>query len=220
MHSVGEDGVGLLKFDFLGITNLSTLSDAVKRVEKIYGQIMDIEDIPLDDEKTFAMLARGETMGVFQLSGSGCTAFLKQLKPTSIHDINAMVALYRPGPMESIPQYIERKHNPDLISYLDPRLKEILDRSHGVITYQDDVLMIARELAGYSWLEADMLRKAMGKKIPEVMEAEKQKLLDGFRSYGKLSAPVSEKLWQLIEPFAAYGFNLSLIHISEPTRSY
>jgi len=207
MHSVGEDGVGLLKFDFLGITNLSTLSDAVKLVEKIYGQVMDIEDIPLDDEKTFAMLARGETMGVFQLSGSGCTSFLKQLKPTSIHDINAMVALYRPGPMESIPQYIERKHNQDLISYLDPRLKKILDRSYGVITYQDDVLMIARELAGYSWLEADMLRKAMGKKIPKVMEAEKQKLLDGFRSYGKLSVSVSEKLWQLIEPFAAYGFN-------------
>jgi DNA polymerase III subunit alpha len=207
MHSVGEDGVGLLKFDFLGIKNLAILADAVKRVKKIHNLDIDIENIPLDDPKTFAMLASGQTMGLFQLNGSGLTAFLKQLQPSSIHDINAMVALYRPGPMESIPSYIERKHNATLITYLDPRLKNILDRSYGVITYQDDVLMIARELAGYSWLEADMLRKAMGKKIPEVMEAEKQKLLDGFKNHGKLSPALAEKLWKLIEPFAAYGFN-------------
>ena len=207
MHSVGEDGVGLLKFDFLGIKNLAILADAVKRVKKIRGEEIDIENIPLDDSKTFGILARGETMGLFQLNGSGMTAFLKQLQPSTIHDINAMVALYRPGPMESIPSYIERKHNNHLVSYLDPRLEKILDRSYGVITYQDDVLMISRELAGYSWLEADMLRKAMGKKIPEVMEAEKQKLLDGFQSHGKLSPSLAEKLWKLIEPFAAYGFN-------------
>lgn len=207
MHSVGEDGVGLLKFDFLGIKNLSILADAVKRVKKIHGIKIDIENIPLDDSKTFAMLAAGQTMGLFQLNGSGMTAFLKQLQPSSIHDINAMVALYRPGPMESIPQYIERKHNPGLVTYLDPRLKNILDRSYGVITYQDDVMTIARELAGYSWLEADMLRKAMGKKIPEVMAAEKDKLLNGFVEYGKLTPALGEKLWKLIEPFAAYGFN-------------
>lgn len=206
MYSVGEDGVGLLKFDFLGITNLSILADAVERVQHIRGIEVDIENIPLDDPKTFEMLARGETMGLFQLSGSGMTHFLKELKPTSIHDINAMVALYRPGPMESIPQYIERKHNPRLITYLDPRLKDILIRSYGVITYQDDVLMVAITLAGYSWLQADTLRKAMGKKIPEVMEAEKEKLQKGFREYGKLTAEKAEKLWKLIEPFAAYGF--------------
>ncbi len=207
MHSVGEDGVGLLKFDFLGIKNLSILADAVHRVEKIRGIKIDIENIPVDDTKTFEMLARGETMGLFQLNGSGMTAFLKQLRPSSIHDINAMVALYRPGPMESIPQYIERKHNQTLVTYLDPRLEHILDRSYGVITYQDDVMMIAIELAGYSWLDADKLRKAMGKKIPEVMEAEKGKLLKGFVEYGKLSPVLGEKLWKLIEPFAAYGFN-------------
>lgn len=207
MHSVGEDGVGLLKFDFLGIKNLAILADAVKRVKKIHNIDVDIENIPLDDSKTFSMLASGQTMGLFQLNGSGMTAFLKQLQPSSIHDINAMVALYRPGPMESIPSYIERKHNANLVTYLDPRLKTILDRSYGVVTYQDDVLMISRELAGYSWLEADMLRKAMGKKIPEVMEAEKQKLLDGFKNHGKLTSALSEKLWKLIEPFAAYGFN-------------
>ncbi|OGG86086.1 DNA polymerase III subunit alpha [Candidatus Kaiserbacteria bacterium RIFOXYB1_FULL_46_14] len=207
MRSVGEDGVGLLKFDFLGIKNLAILADAVKRVKKIRGIEVDIENIPLDDKLTFEMLARGETMGLFQLNGSGMTAFLKQLQPSSIHDINAMVALYRPGPMESIPQYIERKHNASLIRYLDPRLGTILDRSYGVITYQDDVMMTAITLAGYSWLDADKLRKAMGKKIPEVMEAEKEKLLKGFAEYGKLSAQKAEQLWKLIEPFAAYGFN-------------
>lgn len=207
MHSVGEDGVGLLKFDFLGIKNLSVLAASVKRVKKIRDIDIDIENVPLDDTKTFEMLARGETMGVFQMGGSGMTHFLKELKPTSIHDINAMVALYRPGPMESIPQYIERKHNPRLINYLDPRLKDILSRSYGVVTYQDDVLMIAIILAGYSWLEADMLRKAMGKKIPKVMEAEKEKLLKGLVEKGKITKENAEKLWKLIEPFAAYGFN-------------
>ena len=207
MKSVGEDGVGLLKFDFLGIKNLAILADAVKRVKKIRAIEVDIENIPLDDATTFSILAKGETMGLFQLNGSGMTAFLKQLKPTTIHDINAMVALYRPGPMESIPQYIERKHNPSLVTYLDPRLAPVLDRSYGVITYQDDVMTIARILAGYSWLEADMLRKAMGKKIPEVMAAEKDKLMKGFAEFGKLSLSLGDKLWKLIEPFAAYGFN-------------
>ncbi|MCA9366393.1 DNA polymerase III subunit alpha, partial [Candidatus Kaiserbacteria bacterium] len=207
MRSVGEDGVGLLKFDFLGIKNLAILADAVKRVHAIHGIDVDIENIPLDDPKTFAILARGETMGLFQLNGSGMTSFLKQLQPSSIHDINAMVALYRPGPMESIPQYIERKHNSHLVSYLDPRLEKILDRSYGVITYQDDVMMISIELAGYSWLDADKLRKAMGKKIPEVMAAEKDKLMQGFLEHGQLTPQTADKLWKLIEPFAAYGFN-------------
>lgn len=206
MKSVGEDGVGLLKFDFLGIKNLAILADAVRRVKKIHGVEINIEKIPLDDPKTFTMLASGQTMGLFQLNGSGMTAFLKQLRPSTIHDINAMVALYRPGPMEMIPTYIERKHNPSLVSYLDPRLEEILERSYGVITYQDDVMMTAIKLAGYSWLDADKLRKAMGKKIPEVMAAEKDKLFKGFTEHGMTEAK-AEQLWKLIEPFAAYGFN-------------
>jgi len=210
MHSVGEDGVGLLKFDFLGIKNLAILADTVKRVKKIRGEDVDIEDIDVADTKTFQMLARGETMGLFQLNGTGMTSFLKQLKPSTIHDINAMVALYRPGPMESIPDYIARKHDASLVTFLDPRLEKILDRSYGVITYQDDVMMISIALAGYSWLDADKLRKAMGKKIPEVMEAEKAKLMDGFRDFGKLAPKVADKLWERIEPFAAYGFNKCL----------
>lgn len=204
MHAV-ED-VGLLKFDFLGIRNLSILSHAVELVKEIHGKDVDIENVPLDDQKTFDLLARGETMGLFQLNGAGMTRYLKDLKPSRIQDVNAMVALYRPGPMESIPSYIERKHNPKLVSYLDPRMEEILIDSYGVITYQDDVLLIAINLAGYSWLEADKLRKAMGKKIPAEMEAQKEKLIEGFQKNG-LTKEKAKELWLLIEPFAAYGFN-------------
>ncbi len=204
MHAV-EDA-GLLKFDFLGLKNLSILGDAIIRVEVRTGTKIDIEAIPLDDARVFDMLQRGLTESVFQLSGSGMTHYLKDLKPSSIHDINAMVALYRPGPMESIPEYIARKNNPHLVTYLDPRLKNILDRSYGIITYQDDVLLIAVELGGYTWLQADELRRAMGKKIPEVMRAEKAKLVQGFIEHGKLSAAKAEAIWKLIEPFAAYGF--------------
>lgn len=205
MHAV-EDA-GLLKFDFLGIKNLAILSDAVERVKQTRDIWIDIENIPIDDAKTYAMLARGETEGTFQLNGSGMTRYLKELKPTTIHDINAMVALYRPGPMETIPQYIERKSNPRLITYIDERMKEYLDASYGLLVYQDDVLLTAITLGGYSWLEADTLRKAMGKKIPAEMEAQKEKLLKGFVSYGKLTPAKAAKIWQLIEPFAAYGFN-------------
>jgi DNA polymerase-3 subunit alpha len=209
MYSITDEygGVGLLKFDFLGIKNLAVLADAVARVKETRSIAIDIENIPLDDPKTFAMLARGETEGLFQLNGSGMTRYLKELQPTSIFDINAMVALYRPGPMESIPSYIAQKRNPKLIRYLDPRLEAILGQSYGVVAYQDDVLLIAIELGGYSWLEADALRKAMGKKIPEEMEAQKEKLIAGFMNHGKLSADTANKLFKLIEPFAAYGFN-------------
>ncbi len=204
MHSV-EDA-GLLKFDFLGIKNLAILADAVKLVKKIRGVDVDIENVPIEDTKTFEMLAKGETVGLFQLNGAGMTRYLKELQPSTIHDINAMVALYRPGPMESIPQYIERKHDNSKVRYLDPRMKDILDRSWGVITYQDDVMMIAIKLAGYSWLEADKLRKAMGKKIPKEMEEQKGKLRDGLLKNG-MSEKKADQLWKLIEPFAAYGFN-------------
>ena len=204
MHAV-EDA-GLLKFDFLGIRNLSILENAIRIIAETSQQKIDIENIPIEDKKTFAMLARGETTGLFQLNGTGMTRWLKELRPTNIYDINAMVALYRPGPMESIPEYIKRKHKPSLIKYLDPRLKEILDQSYGVITYQDDVMMIAIKLAGYSLTEADKLRKAMGKKIPKEMAAQKEGLVKGLVANG-LDKKKAEELWQLIEPFAAYGFN-------------
>ena len=206
MNDVGEDGVGLLKFDFLGIKNLSILADAVDRVKKIEGLDIDIEKIPLDDKKTFDMLSRGDTTATFQLNGSGMTKYLKDLKPSTIHDINAMVALYRPGPIEKIPEYIERKHDPKKVKYFDPRMKDYLDQSYGLIVYQDDVMLTAIELAGYSWLEADKLRKAMGKKIPAEMAAQKEKLIGGLVKNGMPEKKAAE-LWKLIEPFAAYGFN-------------
>jgi len=206
MYSVGEDGIGLLKFDFLGIKNLAILADSVRRVRKIRKKVIDIENVPLDDKKTFEMLARGETEGLFQLNGSGVTHFLKELKPTRIHDINAMVALYRPGPMDVIPDYIKRKNNPNLIKYPDPRMEKYLKESYGLIVYQDDLLFSAIELAGYSWLEADKFRKAVGKKIPAEMAAQKEKLIKGIVENGQ-TKDFAEMLWKLFEPFQSYGFN-------------
>ena len=137
MHTV--ESAGLLKMDFLGIRNLAILGKAVEFVEKTTGEKVDIYSLPFDDKPTFEMLARGETMGTFQLGGSGMTRWLKELQPTTINDIMAMVALYRPGPMDSIPEYVRRKHNPEAISYLDPRMEEYLGASFGLLVYQEDV---------------------------------------------------------------------------------
>jgi DNA polymerase III subunit alpha len=207
MYSVGEDGVGLTKFDFLGIRNLTILANAVKLVNKLRGASLDIETIPLNDKKTFDMLTRGDTEATFQLNGSGMTRFLKELRPTSIHDINAMVALYRPGPMQFIPQYIERKHEPHLIRYLDPSMESILKQTYGILVYQDDLLIMAHDLAGYSWGDVDKFRKAVGKKIPEEMAKQKEKFIEGCVATSKWSRKKAEEVWAWIEPFAAYGFN-------------
>jgi DNA polymerase III subunit alpha len=207
MYSVGEDGVGLTKFDFLGIRNLTILENAVTLVEKIRGEKIDIETIPLDDKKTFDMLARGDTEATFQLNGSGMTRFLKELVPSTIHDINAMVALYRPGPMQFIPNYIERKHNPKLISYMDPAMEPILKQTFGILVYQDDLLIMANQLAGYSWGEVDKFRKAVGKKIPEEMARQKEKFIEGCIAHSGWDRKKAQRVWEWIEPFAAYGFN-------------
>ena len=204
MYSVEE--AGLLKFDFLGIRNLSILADSIRLVKKFYGIDIDIEKIPLNDKKTFELLSKGQTEGLFQLNGAGMTRYLKELRPTTIHDINAMVALYRPGPMESIPEYIKRKRNPKLIKYLDPRMKKFLQESYGLIVYQDDLLFCAIELAGYNWEEADKFRKAVGKKIPKEMAAQKEKFAKGIVENGQ-TKEFAKKLWELFEPFQAYGFN-------------
>jgi len=207
MHAVGEDGVGLLKFDFLGLKNLTIMGDTIKLIEKIYGDNIEIEHIPLDDTRTYEMLARGETAATFQLNGQGMTQFLKQLKPTNINDINAMVALYRPGPMAFIPDFIERKNNPSKVKYLDERFKDILEPTFGILIYQDDIMMIAVRFAGYSWGEADKFRKAMGKKIPEIMKQQYEKFTKGCQEVGGLSEQKTAELWESIETFAAYGFN-------------
>jgi DNA polymerase-3 subunit alpha len=208
MFSGGRDGVvNLPKFDMLGIRNLQFISGTIERLKKIRDIDIDIDTIPLDDRKVFEMLSRGETMGVFQMAGDGMTAQIKNLRPTKIQDLMAIVALYRPGPMEVIPEYIRRKENPKLVTYPDPRLKDILEASYGLLVYQEDVLMTAIALAGYDWAEADKFRKAMGKKIPAEMAQQKDKFYKGCQEYGGLSISQIDDLWKKIEPFAAYGFN-------------
>ncbi len=204
MHAC-ED-VGLIKLDILGIRNLSILANAVTLIKQIRNINIDIKTVPLDDTNTFQMLASGQTFGVFQLSGGGITKYLVDLKPERIDDLMAMVALYRPGPMASIPEYIKRKHDPQSVQYFDPRMEKFLDKSYGIITYQDDVLYMAIDLAGYNWEEADKFRKAIGKKIPEEMEKQHAKFVDGCVSNGMPRAK-AEELFKQIETFAAYGFN-------------
>jgi len=210
MHAC-ED-VGLIKFDVLGIRNLSILGNAIHIVKKTQGIDIDLHKLPIDGKKdesarkTFEMLSRGETMGTFQLNGGGMTKFLKELKPERVEDIMCMVALYRPGPMAVIPEYIARKNDPSLIKYLDPRMEKFLNMSYGLIVYQDDLLFSALDLAGYTWEEADKFRKAVGKKIPEEMAAQKDKLVNGIIAHGQ-TKEFAEELWKLFEPFQSYGFN-------------
>jgi len=198
MHDV-ED-LGLVKFDLLGSTSLSILSET----EKLSG--VSSTDIPLNDQKTYDMLTAGHTYGVFQLSSGGITDVLKDLKPNRVEDLMALVALYRPGPMQIIPTYIERKHNSNKIKYFDPRMKEFLKRSYGLLVYQEDILLTAINLAGYSWLEADALRKATGKKIPEEMDQQREKFIQGIIDNGR-SKTFAKTLWEYFIPFAAYAFN-------------
>jgi DNA polymerase-3 subunit alpha len=202
----GGLAIGLLKFDLLGIRNLSILGRAIEIVAKVRGETIDIQNVPLDDKKTYSMLSKGETMGTFQLGGSGMTRYLKELKPSRVEDLMAMVALFRPGPIAVIPEYINRKHNPKLISYLDPRMKEYLEKSYGLLVYQDDVLTTVMKIAGYTWEEADKFRKAVGKKKPEEMAKQKAHFISGSIQNG-LTKEKAEEIFALIEPFAAYGFN-------------
>lgn len=205
MHAC-ED-VGLIKLDILGIANLTILANAVKLVEKLHGKKINIKKVPLDDDETYQMLSRGETFGVFQLASGGMTKYLVDLHPERIEDIMAMVALYRPGPMGSIPEYIARKRDASKITYFVPGLEKILDMSYGIITYQDDVLFMAIQLAGYNWEEADKFRKAIGKKIVAEMAAQHEKFVDGCVNTSGIEREKAEELFKQIETFAAYGFN-------------
>jgi len=206
MYTVGEYGVGLLKMDFLGLRNLTILSQAIDFIRQTKNIGIDIQSIPLNDKKTFRMLSMAETTGIFQLESSGMRRYIKELEPSSIFDLMAMVALFRPGPMLVIPEFIKRKHDPSQIVYPDPRLKDVLKQSYGIIAYQDDVLLTAITVAGYSWGDADKLRKAVGKKIPTEMKKQKEKFINGCVKNG-LSHTKAEEIFTLIEPFAGYGFN-------------
>lgn len=204
---VGADShaIGVIKMDLLGIRNLSILEEALKLVKNRHDVTIDINKLPQPDPKTMKLLSDGHTFGVFQLGSSGMTRYLKELKPQNIFDIMAMIALYRPGPMGIIPEYISRRHNPRAIQFFDPRMKDYLERSLGLLVYQEDVLLTAINIAGYSWEEADKLRKAMGKKIPEEMTKQKVKFTEGCVN-GGMRPDRAEELFKLIEPFAAYGF--------------
>jgi DNA polymerase III subunit alpha len=203
--SADSHAIGVIKMDLLGIRNLSILEEAIQLVEQRHTIKVSLAHLPQPDPKTMKLLADGYTFGVFQLGSSGMTRYLKELKPKDIFDIMAMIALYRPGPMGIIPEYVARRHDPRKVTFFDPRMKEYLERSLGLLVYQDDVLLTAINIAGYSWEEADKLRKAMGKKIPEEMAKQKVKFIAGCVQNG-MSQLKSEELFKLIEPFAAYGF--------------
>lgn len=204
LHPV-ED-MGMLKMDFLGLSNLTIIQHTLDLIKRRYNKTIDISALPLDDKKSFKLFQAAHTTGVFQLESSGMKRYLKELRPTELEDIVAMVALYRPGPMEFIPTYIERKNQGIEPTYLHPKLKPILESTYGVAIYQEQVMRIVRDLAGFSLGEADLLRKAVGKKIKKLLGEQRQKFLQGCLKNG-VSKEVAEQVFAFIEPFAGYGFN-------------
>jgi len=206
MHAI-ED-LGLLKMDLLGLKNLTIIENTVNLIKKTRNQEINLETIPLDDQKTFKLLQEANTTGVFQLESSGMRRYLQQLKPTKFEDIMVMVALFRPGPLEFIPEFIARKHGKKEIEYLHPKLKPILENTYGIVVYQEQLMQIARDLAGFSWIEADVLRKAVGKKIKKLLDEQAEKMIQGMIKQN-IDERVAQRIWERIEPFARYGFNRS-----------
>ena len=198
--------VGLLKWDFLGLKNLTVLDRCLKMIAADTGRAIDIYEVPLDDAATFEMMALGDTFGSFQLEGDGMTRYIKELKPGSVLDVASMIALYRPGPMQHIDRFISAKHGRTEIVYPHPSLEHILRETYGVIVYQDQVMLVAQEFAGYTLGEADILRKAMGKKVPEIMQEAERDFVDGAMKLGRTEAEARD-LFTYILPFAGYGFN-------------
>ncbi|HVN26706.1 MAG TPA: DNA polymerase III subunit alpha [Candidatus Paceibacterota bacterium] len=206
MHAI-ED-LGLLKIDFLGLKNLTIIEETIRIVRELRGESLDISKIPLDDRKTFELLKRGDTTGVFQFESSGMRRYMKEIAPSGIEDLIALVALYRPGPMELIPSFIKRKHGKEKITYLHPKLEPILKNTYGVGVYQEQMMQIARSLAGYTLPEADTLRKAIGKKIKSLLDEQGEKLVGGMIKNG-IPPKIAKEIWELFPPFARYGFNKS-----------
>ncbi|MBI2843414.1 MAG: DNA polymerase III subunit alpha [Armatimonadetes bacterium] len=198
--------VGLLKMDFLGLANLTILARCVDNVKLSQGIDVDIHNIPLDDEKTYEMLGRGDTTGVFQLESAGMRRNIQELKPNSVQELAAMVALYRPGPMAHIPKFIRSKFGIEPIEYMHPALEPILKETYGVIVYQDQVLHIVRAVAGFTLGQADIFRRAMGKKKKEEMKKQREAFIAGAKSNG-LTEKQAIAMFDMIEPFAGYAFN-------------
>ncbi|MFP5352336.1 MAG: DNA polymerase III subunit alpha [Actinomycetota bacterium] len=202
----GVEELGLLKMDFLGLRNLTVIELAREYVKANRNEEVDVDDLDFEDERVYAMLQRGDTDGVFQLESDGMRRYLAQLKPTKFEHIMAMVALYRPGPMDQIPSYIERMHDASKITYLHPELEEITKETYGVLVYQEQIVLTLQKLAGYTPGQADLVRKAIGKKKRDIMAAEKPRFIDGCVKGGVTQAD-ADHLWGLIERFADYSFN-------------
>ena len=206
MHAV--EGLGLLKMDFLGLKNLTIIENTLNEIERRHGNRIDIDEIAHGDEETFALLQKGDTTGVFQLESGGMRRYLKELKPNVFEDIIAMVALYRPGPMDLIPDYIARKFGRQRIEYIHPKLEPILKNTYGVGVYQEQMMQIARDLAGFTLAQADTLRKAIGKKIKSLLDEQQEMLISGMVANG-IDEKTAHAIWELFPPFARYGFNRS-----------
>ena len=206
MHAI-ED-LGLLKIDFLGLKNLTIIENTLRLIKELKEINLDISKIPLDDKKTFALLQHGDTMGVFQFESSGMRRYMKEIKPTGLEDLIALVALFRPGPIELIPLFIKRKKGEEKITYLHPKLEPILKNTYGIGVYQEQMMQIARDCAGYTLPEADTLRKAIGKKIKSLLDEQKEKLINGMIKNG-INEKTALAIWELFPPFARYGFNKS-----------
>ncbi|UTX51640.1 DNA polymerase III subunit alpha [Candidatus Saccharibacteria bacterium TM7i] len=201
--------LGLLKMDFLGLSNLSIINNALRIIKKVNGVTIDLGDIPLDDSVTYELFQRGDTTGVFQLESAGMKRYLRELKPTVFEDIVAMVALYRPGPMQFIDDFIKRKHGEKEITYMHPKMENALSTTYGVLVYQEQVMQISRELSGFTGGEADTLRKAIGKKQVETMAKMKERFIDGAVEGSGAKREDMEVFWKQLEDFAAYCFNKS-----------
>ena len=198
---------GLIKFDFLGLTTLSIIQDSIKLIKENHSNF-DLRHIPMDDKKTFQQLSKGEAIGIFQLESNGMGSVLRQLQPDKFEEIIAVVALFRPGPMDHIPSFCNRKHGKEKIEYLHPLLEKVLKETYGIIVYQEQVMQIAQVLSNYTLGEADLLRRAMGKKIQKEMDAQKNRFIEGAKS-NKISINEASKIFDLVNKFAGYGFNKS-----------
>ncbi|MEQ9176041.1 MAG: DNA polymerase III subunit alpha, partial [Alphaproteobacteria bacterium] len=201
------EAAGLVKFDFLGLKTLTVLAYAIRHL-RARGTAIDLETLTLDDRATYEMLGRGDSTGVFQMESAGMRDVLRKLQPDRFEDLIAVVALYRPGPMENIPSYIDRKHGREKPDYLHPTLEDILKETFGIMIYQEQVMQIAQVLSGYSLGNADLLRRAMGKKIKSEMEAQRQAFIEGAVARG-VDEPVAQNIFEQVNKFAGYGFNKS-----------
>lgn len=202
------EAAGLVKMDFLGLSNLTIIEDTLEIISAVHGVTIDINTIPLDDKKTFELLGRGETTGVFQLESDGMKRYIRELKPSIFEDIIAMVSLYRPGPMQFIESFINRKHGLEPVAYEHPLMENAFRETYGIPVYQEQVMQVSKDMAGFTGGEADTLRKAMGKKIAELMAKMRVKFIEGSVKNG-VKEEIAAKVFQKLEDFAAYGFNKS-----------